>query len=313
MCLNLVNLFEKLQNTRYVIYTGFRSNQQHFLTQRKYWKLFAWGFADFLYQKHSFDNHVANQFKILRCFVNYVSKEKGWLLNRVFPLNFIEKEAVSIQVLSPAQLSFLISDHLFEEGLTARLKETKDFFIFGCTTGLRIADLLSLTHKNIEEYEGNIYLVVQSAKTVTPTKLLLPPYANNILKKYKGNTRFLLPRFNKSNINVYIKELAEKAGWTHTIPKTRLQKVVQVLLYQNDKKKILHRFCDLLTSHTMRRTAVTTLLSLGMPENLVRKVSGHAAGSKEFYRYVSLSQQLQDAETNRVFHLLEGNELGTNL
>ena len=77
-----------------------------------------------------------------------------------------------------------------------------------------------------------------------------------------------------------------------------------VLLYTDKKKKKLHRFCDLVTTHTMRRTAITTMLSLGMPEYLVRKVSGHAPGSKEFYRYVSLSQHLQDEETMRVFEIL---------
>jgi integrase len=223
MCLNLVNLFEKQEGTRFIIYTGFKTNQKHYLAQRKYWKQFAWNFADFLYRQHSFDNHVTNQFKILRCFVNYCCKENGWLINSFFPLNFIAKEAVPIHVVSPAQLGFLINDHEFEESLTKRLKEAKDFFIFGCTVGLRSGDLLSLTRKNIVEKDGNTYLVVHSAKTATPTKILLPAYANDILKKYKGYTSFLLPRFNKSNINIYIKRLAEKAGWTYTIPKTRMQ------------------------------------------------------------------------------------------
>jgi len=31
----------------------------------------------------------------------------------------------------------------------------------------------------------------------------------------------------------------------------------------------------------MQRTAITTLLSLEMLETMVRKISGHAAGSKE--------------------------------
>jgi len=305
MCLNLLVLFEKEQKTRYLICTGFKTNQQQYLAERKYWKQFAWSFADFLYERHSFDNHVANQFKILRCFVNYCCKEKGWLLNQFFPLNFIAKESIAINVLSPAQLGFLIHDLVFEQSLSLRLQETKDFFVFGCTAGLRIADLLKLTTQNLEVNGNNIYLVVQSSKTATPTKLLLPAYTRVILEKYKTRSRFLLPRFNKSNINVYIKMLAEKAGWTHIISKTRMQKGVPVLLFSHDKKKTLHRFCDQLTSHTMRRTAVTTLLSLGMPENLVRKVSGHAPGSKEFYRYVCLSQQLQDEETDKVFRMLE--------
>jgi hypothetical protein len=54
----------------------------------------------------------------------------------------------------------------------------------------------------------------------------------------------------------------------------------------------------------MRRTAITTMLSLGMPEHLVRKISGHSANSKEFFRYVALSQLYVDAETEIMFEKL---------
>lgn len=45
-----------------------------------------------------------------------------------------------------------------------------------------------------------------------------------------------------------------------------------------------------MSSHIMRRTAVTTLLVLGMPEHLVRNVSGHSNNSGAFYRYVHHAQ-----------------------
>ncbi|HRI21132.1 MAG TPA: tyrosine-type recombinase/integrase [Panacibacter sp.] len=308
MCCKLLTAFEQTQGRQLIIYTGFKTNQQHFLAQRKYWKQFAYAFADFLYKRNAFDNHVANQFKILRTFANYLYKEKGYLLNQFFPVNFISKETISIIVIRPEQLRFLINDKAFEEGLSPRLQEAKDFFVFGCTVALRVSDLLNITAKNIEVNDSGTYLVVISSKTVTSTRILLPVYAVEILKKYKAKTKFLLPRFNKSNLNIYIKQLAETAGWTNIVSKTRLQKAAPVLLYTDKKKKALHRFCDLITTHTMRRTAITTMLSLGMPEYLVRKVSGHAPGSKEFYRYVSLSQQLQDEETKRVFNFVSGNE-----
>ena len=61
------------------------------------------------------------------------------------------------------------------------------------------------------------------------------------------------------------------------------------------------RLCDLASSHTMRITAITTMLSLGVPEQIVRKISGHAPASKEFYRYVTWSQTYQDREIGRGF------------
>ncbi len=71
------------------------------------------------------------------------------------------------------------------------------------------------------------------------------------------------------------------------------------------KSKEPYRFCDLVTSHTMRRTAITTMISMGMSEHLVRRISGHAPGSKEFYRYVEVSQKQLDNETQKVFFQLQ--------
>ena len=64
------------------------------------------------------------------------------------------------------------------------------------------------------------------------------------------------------------------------------------------------RFSDVATTHTMRRTAITTMLSLGVPEQVVRKISGHSPSGKEFYRYVLWAQTYQDQETEKMFNKL---------
>jgi integrase len=75
------------------------------------------------------------------------------------------------------------------------------------------------------------------------------------------------------------------------------------------KNRKSYRFCDLVSSHCMRRTAVTTLLRLGLEENLVRKISGHAPGSKEFYKYVQLSQSYMDEELEKIYFRLNARNL----
>ena len=54
----------------------------------------------------------------------------------------------------------------------------------------------------------------------------------------------------------------------------------------------------------MRRTAITTLLMLGVDEQVVRKVSGHAPGSKEFYKYVAIAQTYMDHQVKIAFERL---------
>ncbi|HMT75636.1 MAG TPA: hypothetical protein PKA77_16300, partial [Chitinophagaceae bacterium] len=140
----------------------------------------------------------------------------------------------------------------------------------------------------------------------------LPDYAIEILKKYKKQKTKLLPHFNKVNLNKYIKVLLEKAGFTQLVDKTREKRGKVTELRNGNNQRKMYRFCDVATTHTMRRTAITTMLSLGMPEQVVRKISGHAPGSKEFYRYVLWAQTYQDQETEKMFaKLKEKKRVGT--
>jgi intergrase/recombinase len=54
----------------------------------------------------------------------------------------------------------------------------------------------------------------------------------------------------------------------------------------------------------MRRTAITTLLIMGVPETIVRRVSGHAPGSKEFHKYVGLAQDYLNKEVKNAYQKL---------
>ena len=86
--------------------------------------------------------------------------------------------------------------------------------------------------------------------------------------------------------------------------KTRERRGRQVVIYKDAQKKEHFTLADLISTHTMRRTGITTMLSLGMAEHLVRRISGHAANSKEFFRYVELAQEYIDTETDKVFKTL---------
>jgi integrase len=186
------------------------------------------------------------------------------------------------------------------------MKEVKDFFVFGCTVALRFSDLVILRKSNIRMINGQYYLSVRSIKTDTDTLVKLPPYAVEIINRYGKQKNRLLPTFNKVNLNKYLKQLLELAGFTHPVLVTRGRRGKRYELKKllGETKQTL-RFCDVVTTHTMRRTAITTMLSLGVPEPVVRKISGHAPGSKEFYRYVSWAQTYQDKETEKMFEKLE--------
>ena len=108
-----------------------------------------------------------------------------------------------------------------------------------------------------------------------------------------------LRQFNKN-----LQAIAERANWVESIGKQRLRNGKRVELYRNLQKEP-YRFCDLLTSHVMRRTAITTMLMSGVQEHVVRKISGHSANSLAFYRYVNYTQTYLDIQIDKMHKLLQ--------
>jgi integrase len=222
---------------------------------------------------------------------------------------YVRKDEIAIFPLMPEELNFLIYNADFENSLSKRMKEVKDVFVYGCTVALRVSDLFRLRKSSLRITNGQYYLVVRSRKTNTDTLIKLPSYCIQIILKYKKYTKGLLPHFNKSNLNKYIKQLLELAGFTHEVIISRARRGNAIELRNSGSKNRVYRFCDVASTHTMRRTAITTMLCLGVPEQVVRKISGHAPGSKEFYRYMLLAQTYQDQEIEKMYEKLKSKEL----
>jgi integrase len=252
---------------------------------------------------------VGQTVKNLRVFFNYLNKDLSMSFGDFHKQFYVRKEEIPIFPLMPEELNFLIYDEAFGSTLSPRMQEVRDFFVFGCTVALRVSDLLRLQKSNVRIIGGTHYLAVRSKKTSTDTLVKLPDYAVDIINKYGSLKKWLLPRFNIVNLNKYIKLLLEQAEFTHPVYKTRERRGKLIEMKVANKNATVVRFCDVATTHTMRRTAITTMLSLGVPEQIVRKISGHAANSKEFYRYVLWAQTYQDKETEKMFEKLKGKEL----
>jgi len=290
---------------RIMVLKNVRSGREY-KAEKKYCRSFYLQFTNYLfYDRKCFDNYVGSNIKVLRVFFNYLVYERELNIGLFYKKFDVLLEEIEIIVLLQSQLQFLITNKEFEASLPDKLKKVKDFFVFGCTVALRISDLMALTKANLEIVSDKYYLRTSSKKTETFTRVLLPPYVVEILKKYAGHKK-ILPRITKAQLNVKIKELIELANWNEERIVIRHRRGEPIEIYKNEKNKTPYRFCDLISSHTMRRTAITTLLCLNVPENVVRKISGHAPNSKEFYKYVELSQKYMDGEIEKAHKELIG-------
>lgn len=300
---NLI-LFAEETKTELRVCDILKFSKRELQSEKNYWKKFYKNYTDFLYKKGCYDNYVGSQIKIIRAFFNYLKNEKDIYVGDFHKQFYIRKEEIDVLVLTPEQLKFLIHDKEFESQLTPSLKKVKDIFVFGCTTGLRYSDIFLLTNKNFEQSGEDWYLKIKSKKTKTFSSIKLPAYAVSIYKKYMPTKAGVnvFGEIGLYNFNKVLKTIGEKAGFTNDLEVTR-ERLGKAKKQSRTHKGI--RFCDKMSSHMMRRTAITTLLILGMPEHLVRKISGHSASSSAFNRYVHYAQVYIDREIDKVHSKLE--------
>lgn len=272
--------------------------------EKNYWARFFHQFSGFLYKdKGYYDHYTSSVFKVLKTFFNYLQVEKGYVVGNYHKSFRIPLQQATPVVLQPWQLQFLICNKEFEDSLTTSLKRARDIFIVGCTVALRFSDLMNLKRSNLVQTPGETSLILFTEKTGTEIRIPLPEYVLEIINRNKRKAgKYILPRLSSTNMNLQIKKLIKKAGWAHTLPKNisfrgKMQEI-------KSKTGGSWKFYQHITAHTMRRTAITTLLMMGVPENIVRKISGHAPASKEFYKYVSIAQEYLNYEVKNAYEKL---------
>lgn len=302
--LRLLNEYETRYGTALRIQLLHRAPLRVLQKEKNYWARFFVQFSHFLYrEKKYFDHYIANVFKSLKTFFNWLQREKGFVTgnyHRSFRVPL--QEAVPV-VLQPEQLQFLVMNKYFENRLSKSLKRARDIFVFGCTAGLRYGDLMKLKKTYLQQRDGETYLALYTQKTGAAVSIPLPGYALAIVERYKRIAgQYILPRLSCTNLNIQVKKLAQLAGWDQPLPKMRSLRGRMTEI--KNKQGGSWKFYEHITAHTMRRTAISSLLMLGVPEAVVRKISGHAAGSKEFYKYVVIAQEYLGSEVKQAYKKL---------
>jgi integrase len=294
--------YQAIHQTTLCIKDWERLNMREKTSETNYWKKFYLNFTDYLFNHcNHFDNYVGANMKLLRAFFAWLQDNLIINVGPYYHRFYKTHEDIPVLVLSPERLHFLIYNKDFENSLCKRLQKLKDVFVFGCTTALRFSDLINLKPTHIEVIGNNTYVYVRSQKTQTYSRIYLPAYAINILWKYRRRKVSLFPPISGVNFNKAIKKIALLAGWTEEIQKTRNKRGQPQTIFKDVDEKSNYRFCDLISSHTMRRTAITTMLRMGMNETNVRLISGHAAHSPSFYRYVFYADSFMEEEMDKAY------------
>ncbi len=162
-----------------------------------------------------------------------------------------------------------------------KLAQVRDVFCFMCWTGQRYSDIENLGWQDITKNE-NKELIWNLTTVKTQTRIQIPiiEYAFEIIQKYKDSKR-PLPQYSNQKINEYLKELGQYMNWDWVVKKVRY--------YDGRPKEKSVPFHDVLTTHVGRKSFITNSLILGIPERIVKEISGHK-DDKSFSRYVKLAE-----------------------
>ena len=152
------------------------------------------------------------------------------------------------------------STHKLYENDFEKIAIARDIFVVGCLTGQRISDYKRISKEMIETFEGKKFITLVQDKTKKKVMIPLDKRVASILDKYDGK----LPKIREDTFNKHLRLITEVMGWTETPT--------------FDKAKVGgdtgRRFCDLITSHTARRTFATNAYSYGVPLASIMAVTG---------------------------------------
>jgi len=154
------------------------------------------------------------------------------------------------------------------------LSKVRDLFILGSWTGLRFSDLMRLTDDDI--HDGKIYL--EQKKTMGKVVIPIFPVFAEIWERYG---RQLPMQISNQKYNVYIKEACKLAGIN-----TPVQKHMTIGGERITKDYLKY---ELVGSHTARRSFVTNLYKMGIPDIQIMKLTGHK--STAFLGYLRESRE----------------------
>lgn len=231
-------------------------------------------FVKFLNKNKYSKNYIGTIIQKIKTVMGY-AYEEGKHTNLEYKKNYFAKmtEVVNHPFLDLTELRQIEKLELHQEEMSV----SRDIFLIGCNTGLRIGDLLSFIKnpKLIKNGERDFVQIKQS-KTSNPVVIPINSTIVNILTKYNG--RFP-PYLHQNIINQNLKLICKRAKIDTSYEYSRTEGGVSIT-HTNPKYKFI-------STHTARRSFCTNAYYSGMPVQDIMAISGHKT-EKVFYNYIKV-------------------------
>lgn len=234
-------------------------------------------FIRFFYDKKYSPNTVGKHIKSLKTIMGS-AKNEGLHRNVVTKSKSFKAISVDVQTI---YLTGSEIQRMYELDLSAipEYDLARDVFLVGCYTAQRFSDYSRISPENIRTLEnGRRVIDLIQQKTGERVTVPIRHEPESILKKYN----YRLPKTYGQKVNVRIKEIAADAGITE---------MVAIELNKGGMRvKSKARKCDLVVTHTARRSGCTNMYLAGIPPIDIMKISGHRS-EREFMKYIRVTKE----------------------
>lgn len=182
-------------------------------------------------------------------------------------------------------------------GERKKLAVQRDIFVFQCQVGCRVGDLMRFTRDNISD--GVLNYIPRKTKEGNPVTVRVPltERAKEIVARYEGESRMLLPFISAQKYNDAIKDVCRLAGITRPV----------MILDPMTRKEVRQPLNEVASSHLARRTFIGNLYKSVKDPNIIASMSGHVEGSRSFARYRDIDVEIK-AEVVKLLEKAEINK-----
>lgn len=188
-------------------------------------------------------------------------------LQRIFDLDFSNQKSKDVM-----KYKVLIMEKLAESYKLETLDVVRDGFLLECWTGCRFSDLGKITKQNIK----NGLITIKQQKTGTEVIIPLHPISTAILEKYN----YTPPKpVSNQRFNEIIKIICRIAEITEKEKKEITKGGLKQIDYLEK--------CELVSSHTGRRSFATNNYRMGLDTYTIMKITGHKTESS-FLKYIKV-------------------------
>ena len=229
-------------------------------------------YQDFLIQKGYLNSTVENHLSYFKQILRWAD-EKGYLKHGK---DVLQHKTAKLKMTKPKAVNYLtwkefeLLFHYEFKPEESHLELTRDRFCFCCATSLRHSDLEILKKADFDNYDNPSSFTFVSKKTHDDLTIFLNKYSKAIYQKYKDiptKDGLMFPPKSNQKMNDNLKIIAERLGFTNCITKMQF--------CGKERVDETHRLCDVIGTHSARKTFVVHALEMGWSPQLVMTYTGH--------------------------------------